>query len=43
METLSLEENNHVEIKSTALDLGRYVKIQPQTEIFLDIIDPKAV
>ena len=43
MQTLLLEPGDLVEIKNADLQLGSYVKIQPQTPDFLDISDPKAV
>ncbi len=43
MKTLLLEEGSIVEVKSTSLQLGKFVKIQPQSTAFLDISDPKAV
>nr|CAG8434526.1 6222_t:CDS:10 [Entrophospora candida] len=43
METLSLETGDLVDIKNATLPLGKFVKIQPQTENFLDITDQKAV
>uniref|UniRef100_A0A1D1XUX7 Ubiquitin fusion degradation protein 1 n=1 Tax=Anthurium amnicola TaxID=1678845 RepID=A0A1D1XUX7_9ARAE len=43
MQTLSLTEGDLIEIKSTTLSLGTFVKIQPQSPDFLDINDPKAV
>jgi len=43
MQTLLLEEGDLIEIKNVELPLGKFVRIQPQTEDFLDITDPKAV
>ncbi|CAG8464054.1 3626_t:CDS:2 [Paraglomus occultum] len=43
MQTLLLEPGDLLEIKNADLQLGSYVKIQPQTPDFLDISDPKAV
>lgn len=42
MQTLSLDEGDNVDIASVELQLGTYVKIQPQHVDFLDILDPKA-
>ncbi|KAI8920643.1 ubiquitin fusion degradation protein [Entophlyctis helioformis] len=43
MQSLLLQEGQIVQIKSTSLPLGKFVKIQPQSVDFLDITDPKAV
>ncbi|RDW88075.1 hypothetical protein BP6252_00107 [Coleophoma cylindrospora] len=43
MQTLELDTGDIVQIKSTDLQLARFVKIQPQSTNFLDISDPKAV
>ncbi|CAG8464694.1 15596_t:CDS:10 [Acaulospora morrowiae] len=43
MQTLSLEQGDHIDIKNATLPLGTFVKIQPQAVDFLDISDPKAV
>jgi ubiquitin fusion degradation protein 1 len=43
MRTLSLEPGDLVQIKSTDLPLGTFIKLQPQSPDFLDITDPKAV
>lgn len=43
MQALLLEQGDLIEIKNANLELGRFVKIQPQTVDFLDISDPKAV
>ncbi|KAH6563121.1 hypothetical protein BASA61_006836 [Batrachochytrium salamandrivorans] len=43
MQTLFLQEGQIVEMRSTSLPLGKFVKIQPQSVAFLDITDPKAV
>ncbi|RKP03898.1 hypothetical protein CXG81DRAFT_8891, partial [Caulochytrium protostelioides] len=40
---LGMDEGALLQIKSTSLPLGRFVKIQPQDVSFLDITDPKAV
>lgn len=43
MRTLSLEPGDLVQIKSTDLPAGQFIKLQPQSPAFLDISDPKAV
>ncbi|CAF9927692.1 MAG: ubiquitin fusion degradation protein [Heterodermia speciosa] len=43
MQTLSLEPGDLVQIKSTDLPSGRFIKLQAQSTSFLDISDPKAV
>ena len=43
METLELELGDLVQVKSTDLPLGTFIKLQPQSTDFLDISDPKAV
>jgi ubiquitin fusion degradation protein 1 len=43
LKTLRLEEGSLVQVKSSSLPLGKFVKIQPQSPVFLDITDPKAV
>ena len=43
LETLSLEPGDLVQIKSTDLPSGQFVKLQAQSTSFLDISDPKAV
>ncbi len=43
METLQLEPGDLVQIKSTDLPSGQFVKLQAQSTSFLDISDPKAV
>ncbi|EKG09896.1 Ubiquitin fusion degradation protein UFD1 [Macrophomina phaseolina MS6] len=43
MQTLSLEPGDLVQVKSTDLPLGNFIKLQPQSPAFLDISDPKAV
>lgn len=43
MQTLLLEPGDLVQIKSTDLPPGQFIKIQPQSTAFLDISDPKAV
>ncbi|KAL2917523.1 ubiquitin fusion degradation protein [Polyrhizophydium stewartii] len=43
MQTLLLQEGQFVQMRSTSLPLGKFVKIQPQSVDFLEITDPKAV
>lgn len=43
MQTLALEPGDLVQIKSTDLPSGRFIKLQAQSTSFLDISDPKAV
>ncbi|ORZ32091.1 ubiquitin fusion degradation protein UFD1-domain-containing protein, partial [Catenaria anguillulae PL171] len=43
LESLGVQEGELVQIKSTRLPSGKFVKIQPQSTAFLDISDPKAV
>ena len=43
LETLSLELGDLLQIKSTDLPSGKFVKLQAQSTSFLDISDPKAV
>ena len=43
MQTLHLEPGDLVQIKSTDLPSGQFVKLQAQSTSFLDISDPKAV
>jgi ubiquitin fusion degradation protein 1 len=43
MQTLLLEPGDLVQIKSTDLPLGSFIKLQPQSPDFLEISDPKAV
>ncbi|EGG23940.1 ubiquitin fusion degradation protein UFD1 family protein [Cavenderia fasciculata] len=43
MENLHLKDNDIVDIKSTSLPSGQFVKIQPHSSSFLDISNPKAV
>ena len=43
METLLLESGDLVQIKSTDLPSGTFIKLQPQSPSFLEISDPKAV
>ena len=43
MNTLLLEPGDLLQIKSTDLPPGQFVKLQPQSPAFLDISDPRAV
>ena len=43
MNTLLLSEGSLLNLKSTTLPLGKFIKIQPQSPAFLSIHDPKAV
>lgn len=43
MQTLHLTEGSLLNLKSTTLPLGKFIKIQPQSTSFLSIHDPKAV
>jgi ubiquitin fusion degradation protein 1 len=43
MNTLLLSEGSLLNLKSTNLPLGKFIKIQPQSTNFLSIHDPKAV
>ena len=43
MQTLLLELGDLLQIKSTDLPSGSFIKLQPQSTAFLDISDPKAV
>ena len=43
METLKLEVGDLLQVKSTDLPPGRFIKLQPQSPAFLDITDPRAV
>lgn len=43
MQTLQLEPGDLLQIKSTDLPSGQFVKLQAQSTSFLDISDPKAV
>jgi ubiquitin fusion degradation protein 1 len=43
MQTLLLEPGDLIQIKSTDLPSGSFIKLQPQSTSFLDISDPKAV
>src|ERR1700738_3107406 len=43
MNSLLLSEGSLLNLKSTTLPLGKFIKIQPQSTNFLSIHDPKAV
>lgn len=43
MQTLSLEPGDLLQVKSTDLPPGKFIKLQPQSPAFLDISDPRAV
>jgi ubiquitin fusion degradation protein 1 len=43
MTTLELEPGDLLQIKSTDLPPGKFIKLQPQSPAFLDISDPRAV
>lgn len=43
MQVLELEPGDLLQVKSTDLSPGSYIKLQPQSTAFLDISDPKAV
>jgi hypothetical protein len=43
MQTLKLEPGDLLQVKSTDLPLGTFIKLQPQDPSFLEISDPKAV
>ncbi|KAK5139072.1 hypothetical protein LTR04_003912, partial [Oleoguttula sp. CCFEE 6159] len=43
MQTLTLEPGDLLQVKSTDLPPGHFIKLQPQSPSFLDISDPKAV
>lgn len=43
MQTLQLEPGDLLQVKSTDLPLGTFIKLQPQSPSFLEISDPKAV
>ncbi|MBE7180433.1 MAG: ubiquitin fusion degradation UFD1 family protein, partial [Terriglobus roseus] len=43
MQALALEPGDLVQVKSTDLPSGTFIKLQPQSPAFLDISDPKAV
>ena len=43
LQTLLLEPGDLLQIKSTDLPPGNFIKVQPQSSAFLEITDPKAV
>lgn len=43
MPQLKIQEGEILQVKSTSVPLGRFIKIQPQHENFLEITNPKAV
>lgn len=43
METLGMDVGDMIQIRTTALELAKMVKLQPQSVNFLEISDPKAV
>ena len=43
MQTILLEPGDLLQVKSTDLPLGSFIKLQPQDTSFLEISDPKAV
>lgn len=43
MKTLELDPGDLLQIKSTDLPPGKFIKLQPQAPAFLDISDPRAV
>lgn len=43
MRTLEVEPGDLLQVKSTDLPLGTFIKLQPQSPSFLEISDPKAV
>ena len=43
MQVLALEPGDLLQVKSTDLPLGSFIKLQPQSPDFLEISDPKAV
>jgi ubiquitin fusion degradation protein 1 len=43
MTHLNLRNGDFITIKSKSVPVGRFVKIQPQTENFLEITNPRAV
>jgi ubiquitin fusion degradation protein 1 len=43
MQTLLLEPGDLLQVKSTDIPLGAFIKLQPQDSSFLEISDPKAV
>ncbi|VVB07542.1 unnamed protein product [Arabis nemorensis] len=43
MQNMSLQEGDMVQIRSTSLVKGTYIKLQPHTQDFLDVSNPKAI
>jgi len=43
MTQLSIRNGDILQVKSAAVPLGKFVKIQPQSENFLEITNPRAV
>lgn len=43
MNQLQIKNGEILQIKSATVPLGRFVKIQPQSENFLEITNPRAV
>jgi ubiquitin fusion degradation protein 1 len=43
MQTLKLDPGDLLQVKSTDIPLGTFIKLQPQDSSFLEISDPKAV
>lgn len=43
METLGMDVGDMIQVRTTALELAKMVKLQPQSVNFLDISDPRAV
>jgi len=43
MKTLELDPGDLLQIRSTDLPPGKFIKLQPQSPAFLDISDPRAV
>lgn len=43
MKTLKLRSGDFVTLRNVTLNLGKFVKLQPQSVAFLDITDPRAV
>lgn len=43
MQNMSLEEGDIVRIRNVSLVKGTYIKLQPHTQDFLDITNPKAM
>ncbi|KAF2738538.1 ubiquitin fusion degradation protein [Polyplosphaeria fusca] len=43
MQTLNVDPGDLLQVKSTSIPLGTFIKLQPQDSSFLEISDPKAV